>query len=87
MGQAFRVGRYPIHFHINGNASTSYVRGIAIHWSLNRACTIHAVDNLLVDHNVAFNVKGLTLSLKMVLRKIILSNTILLCLPDNITVS
>ena len=60
VGQAFRVGRYPIHFHINGNASTSYVRGNAIHWSFNRACTIHAVDNLLVEHNVAFNVKGLS---------------------------
>ena len=60
VGQAFRVGRYPIHFHINGNASSSYVRGNAIHWSFNRACTIHAVDNLLVEHNVAFNVKGLS---------------------------
>ena len=36
------------------------MRGNAIHWSFNRACTIHAVDNLLVEHNVAFNVKGLS---------------------------
>ena len=60
VGQAFRVGRYPIHFHINGNASSSYVRGNGIHRSFNRACTIHAVDNLVVEHNVAFNVKGLS---------------------------
>ena len=60
VGQAFRVGRYPIHFHINGNATSSYVRGNAIHRSFNRACTIHAVNNLVVEHNVAFNVKGLT---------------------------
>ena len=60
VGQAFRVGRYPIHFHINGNATSSYVRGNSIHRSFNRACTIHAVNNLLVEHNVAFNVKGLS---------------------------
>ena len=60
VGQAFRVGRYPIHFHINGNVSGSYVRGNAIHKSFNRACTIHAVSNLLVEHNVVYNAKGLS---------------------------
>merc|ERR1719422_2781341 len=59
-GQAFRVGRYPIHFHLPGNMSTSYVRGNAIHHSNNRACTLHDVSNLLVEHNVVFNVKGLS---------------------------
>ena len=60
VGQAFRVGRYPIHFHINGNVTGSYVRGNGIHRSYNRACTIHAVSNLIVEHNVAFNIKGLS---------------------------
>ena len=60
VGQAFRVGRYPIHFHINGNVTGSYVRGNAVHQSFNRACTIHAVNNLLVEHNVVFNIKGLS---------------------------
>ena len=60
VGQAFRVGRYPIHFHINGNVTGSYVRGNAIHRSYNRAVTIHAVNNLLVEHNVVFNIKGLS---------------------------
>ena len=59
-GQAFRVGRYPIHFHLPGNVSTSYVRGNAIHHSNNRACTLHDVSNLLVEHNVVYNVKGLS---------------------------
>ena len=54
------VGRYPIHFHINGNVTGSYVRGNGIHRSYNRACTIHAVSNLIVEHNVAFNIKGLS---------------------------
>ena len=60
VGQAFRVGRYPIHFHINGNVTGNYVRGNAIHRSYNRACTIHAVSNLVVEHNIAFNIKGLS---------------------------
>ena len=57
-GQAFRLGRYPIHFHLNGDVSGSFVRGCAIHHSFNRAITMHGVHNLLVEHNVIFNVKG-----------------------------
>ena len=57
-GQAFRLGRYPIHYHLNGNVSTSYVRGCAIHHTFNRAVTIHAVDYLLVEKNVAYNILG-----------------------------
>ena len=57
-GQAFRLGRYPIHFHLNGNVSGSYVRGCGIHHTFNRAVTIHGVNYLLVEKNVAFNVLG-----------------------------
>ena len=57
-GQAFRLGRYPIHFHLNGDVSDSYVRGCGIHHTFNRAVTIHAVDYLLVEKNVAFNIMG-----------------------------
>ena len=57
-GQAFRVGRYPIHFHLNGDVSGSFVRGCAIHHSFNRAVTMHGVHNLLVEHNVIFNIRG-----------------------------
>ncbi len=58
VGQAFRLGRYPIHFHLNGDVSDSYVRGNGIHHTFNRAVTIHAVDNLLVEKNVAYNILG-----------------------------
>merc|ERR1712106_837006 len=64
VGQAFRVGRYPIHFHLPGNMSTSYIRGNALHHSNNRACTLHDVSNLVVEHNVAYNVKGLSFFLE-----------------------
>ena len=57
-GQAFRLGRYPIHFHLNGDVSDSYVRGCGIHHTFNRAVTIHAVDYLLVEKNVAYNIMG-----------------------------
>ncbi|XP_022094388.1 fibrocystin-L-like [Acanthaster planci] len=57
-GQGFRLGRYPIHFHMSGDLSGSYVRGCGIHNTFNRAVTIHGVHNLLVEHNVAYKVMG-----------------------------
>nr|XP_026692211.1 fibrocystin-L-like isoform X4 [Ciona intestinalis] len=62
-GQAFRLGRYPIHFHLMGNVRNgvkinNYVRGCAIHKTFNRAVTVHGTHNLLVEHNVVYDVKG-----------------------------
>ena len=57
-GQAFRLGRYPIHFHLSGDVFGSYVRGCAIHHSFNRAITMHGIHRLHVSHNVVFNVRG-----------------------------
>jgi len=31
VGQAFQLGRYPIHFHLIGSVTQSYIRGNAIH--------------------------------------------------------
>ena len=31
VGQAFQLGRYPIHFHMLGTVTESYVRGNAVH--------------------------------------------------------
>ena len=44
--------------------NTSYVRGNAIHHSNNRACTLHDISNATVEHNVAYNIKGLTFFLE-----------------------
>ncbi|KAJ8026384.1 Fibrocystin-L [Holothuria leucospilota] len=57
-GQAFRLGRYPIHFHMSGDIRGSYVRGCSIYNTFNRAVTIHGVHGFLVEHNVAYNVMG-----------------------------
>ncbi|XP_053372863.1 fibrocystin-L-like [Mercenaria mercenaria] len=57
-GQAFRLGRYPIHFHLNGDMSTSYVRGCGIHHTFNRAVNIHGTHNTLVEKTVIYNIMG-----------------------------
>lgn len=58
VGQAFQLGRYPIHFHLIGSVTMSYIRGNAIHQSFNRACTIHGVSFLRLIANVAYNNMG-----------------------------
>lgn len=57
-GQAFRLGRYAIHFHLAGDQSHSYVRRSSINRSFNRALNIHQTHNLRVLQNVAYNIKG-----------------------------
>jgi len=55
-GQAFRLGRYPVHFHMNGNMSSSYITSSAIHQTFNRAVNIHASNYVTVENNVLYNV-------------------------------
>uniref|UniRef100_A0A6I8N1M6 Fibrocystin-L n=1 Tax=Ornithorhynchus anatinus TaxID=9258 RepID=A0A6I8N1M6_ORNAN len=58
-GQAFRLGRYPIHWHLLGDLQfKSYVRGCAIHQTYNRAVTIHNTHHLLVERNVIYDIRG-----------------------------
>ncbi|KAG8441696.1 hypothetical protein GDO86_010760 [Hymenochirus boettgeri] len=50
-GQAFRLGRYPIHWHLMGDVQfKSYVRGCGIHQTYNRAVTIHNTHHLLCEN-------------------------------------
>ncbi|XP_060067589.1 fibrocystin-L-like [Ylistrum balloti] len=57
-GQTFGNGRHPIHFHMNGDVSKSYVHSSAIHGTFNRALNIRTTNNLLVGNNVFYNVTG-----------------------------
>ncbi|KAL1767893.1 fibrocystin-L isoform X2 [Sigmodon hispidus] len=58
-GQSFRLGRYPIHWHLLGDLQfKSYVRGCAIHQTFNRAVTIHNTHHLLVEKNIIYDIKG-----------------------------
>lgn len=60
VGQAFQLGRYPLHFHLIGTVHNSYIRGNSIHHTYNRAVTIHAVHYLRVLYNVAYHTMGHT---------------------------
>ncbi|KXZ47885.1 hypothetical protein GPECTOR_32g498 [Gonium pectorale] len=58
-GQAFRLGRYTMHFHMHGDlAYQSWIRGCAVHHTYNRALTIHGSHRVIVQDNVAYNVMG-----------------------------
>ncbi|KAJ9512732.1 hypothetical protein QJQ45_019041, partial [Haematococcus lacustris] len=59
MGQAFRLGRYSIHWHMHGNvAYNSWLKGVSIHHTYNRAATIHGTHNVLTQNCVAYNNMG-----------------------------
>lgn len=55
VGQPRIIGRYPIHFHMNGDASASYAIGNAVHRSFARVTTIHAISHLTYKYNVGFH--------------------------------
>ena len=61
VGQAFKLGRYPIHFHMIGTVHNSYIRNNAIHQTFNRAVTIHGVQHLRIQNNVAYHTMGHTI--------------------------
>jgi hypothetical protein len=52
------LGRYPIHFHVVGDASASELKNISIDKSPNRFVTIHATDNLKISGMVAHDTIG-----------------------------
>ena len=58
VGQAFRLGRYAIHFHMNGDSPSSYVKECAIHQSFNRATNMHATNYVTIEANVIYNIMG-----------------------------
>ena len=40
VGQMFVLGRYPVHFHVTGDANSSYVIGNAVHRSMQRSASV-----------------------------------------------
>ena len=61
VGQAFLLGKYPIHFHMIGRVTKSYVRNNAIMRSYNRGTTIHGVKYLRVERNCYWDCMGHTI--------------------------
>ena len=58
MGQRNRLRRYPVHFHMDGDAKGSYLKRSSIHHSFNRCVTVHGTTRLLVKGNVCFSHPG-----------------------------
>lgn len=58
MGQKNALRRYPVHFHMDGNAPESYLKRSSIHHSFNRCVTIHGTNELEVRDNVCFDHLG-----------------------------
>ena len=59
-GQAFRLGRYAIHWHMVGNLRESFQRNVSVHHSWNRGVAIHGINYLRLENNFAYQVMGHT---------------------------
>jgi len=59
-GQAYVLGRYPIHFHMTGDCPQCYARSNSIHHTYQRAVTVHGAHQVRVQHNVAYHTMGHT---------------------------
>jgi hypothetical protein len=59
VGQQGILRRYPIHFHMLGDAgANSYLRNSSIHHSSNRCVTVHGTNQMTVAGNVCFDHAG-----------------------------
>src|SRR5271156_6594792 len=58
MGQNMTLPRYPIHWHLIGDAQGQYIKNSAIHDSYNRCVTVHGTNFLHVENNVTYNTVG-----------------------------
>ena len=58
MGQTGLMGRYPVHFHLVGNAKGAYVKNSSVYDSYQRCYTLHGTFGMLLENNVAYNSVG-----------------------------
>jgi len=58
MGQNLTLARYPIHWHLVGDADGQYIKNSAIHDTYNRCVTVHGTNNLQIENNVTYNTVG-----------------------------
>jgi cell migration-inducing and hyaluronan-binding protein len=55
MGQNMHLARYPIHWHLIGDAQGQYIRNSAIHDTYSRCVTVHGTNYLDIENNVTYN--------------------------------
>ncbi len=58
MGQNLQLARYPIHWHLVGDAKGQYIKNAAIHDTYNRCVTVHGTNDLRIENNVTYNTVG-----------------------------
>ncbi len=59
MGQHMELARYPIHWHLVGDAGKGqYVKNASIHDTYNRCVTVHGTNDVRVENNVTYNIVG-----------------------------
>src|SRR5262245_5366668 len=58
MGQNLTLARYPIHWHLIGDAIGQYIKNASIHDTYNRCVTVHGTNFLRVENNVTYNTVG-----------------------------
>src|SRR6187431_217595 len=58
MGQNLTLARYPIHWHLIGDAQGQYIKNAALHDTFNRCVTVHGTNFLRVENNVTYNTVG-----------------------------
>ena len=55
MGQNMHLARYPIHWHLIGDAQGQYIKNSAVHDTYSRCVTVHGTNYLGVENNVTYN--------------------------------
>jgi len=59
MGQHMELARYPIHWHLVGDAGKGqYIKNASIHDTYNRCVTVHGTNDVRVENNVTYNIVG-----------------------------
>jgi cell migration-inducing and hyaluronan-binding protein len=58
MGQNMHLARYPIHWHIVGDAPGQYIQNSSIHDTYSRCVTVHGTNDVRVENNVTYNTVG-----------------------------
>jgi hypothetical protein len=58
MGQNLTLARYPIHWHLVGDAKGQYIKNASIHDTYNRCVTVHGTNFVRVENNVTYNTVG-----------------------------
>jgi cell migration-inducing and hyaluronan-binding protein len=58
MGQNMHLARYPIHWHLVGDAKGQYIQNSSIHDTYSRCVTVHGTNDVRVENNVTYNTIG-----------------------------